>query len=455
MPAQKSSFRDPSGFIFFRDGNLYRQINISYSSHYNFLIHSGLYDLLISKKLLIPHEEVEIFPEKHATAFKIIKPAVIPFISYPYEWSFTQLKMAALLTLEIQKISLESGMTLKDSSVYNIQFFNGKPVFIDTLSFEKYEKGKPWIGYRQFCQHFLAPLTLMRYTDIRLGKLLATFIDGIPLDLASSLLPKKTWLNFGILMNIHLHAKSEKKYADVHSRMKRGEISFNSLFGLIDNLSATISRLNWQLVGTEWAEYYRDTNYCEDAFHHKMEIVTRLIDEINPHTLWDLGANNGLFSRVASNKGIYTIAFDSDPGCVESNYREILRKDERNLLPLLVDIANPSPGVGWQNRERESLQERGPADMALCLALIHHLVITYNIPFERIAEFLSKICNNLAIEFIPKNDSQVQKLLANREDVFEEYDEDYFERSFSVYFGIRKKVPIRFSGRILYLMTKR
>ena len=418
-------------------------------------IESGLYDKLSSKQLLIPHQDVDIPPEDPDNAFKVIKPIQIPFVSYPYEWSFSQLKDAALLTLEIQKISLEYGMTLKDASAYNVQFFEGKPIFIDTLSFERYEPGKPWIGYRQFCQHFLAPLALMQYTDIRLGQMLRTNIDGIPLDLTSRLLPKKTWLNLGILMHIHLHAKSERKYADVHVPVKSREVSKNALLGLLDNLTSTIEKMQWQPEGTEWAEYYQDTNYSSDAFEHKKEIVAHFLEMAHPKMVWDMGANNGLFSRLASNNKIPTIAFDIDPACVELNYREIVKNKEQNLLPLLLDLTNPSPGIGWQNEERDSLIERGPADTVLALALIHHLAISNNVPLDRIAEFFSKICHSLIIEFVPKSDSQVQKLLMNREDIFEEYTQQFFESDFNRYFDIIQRTGLDGSTRILYLMKTR
>lgn len=445
------SFRDPSGFLFFRKGNLYRQINKSYQNHYDELIKSGLYNTLSSRQLLISHEDVDIPPEDQDHAFKVIKPEKIPFISYPYEWSFSQLKHAALLTLEIQKISMEYGMTLKDASAYNIQFFKGKPVFIDTLSFEHYEPGKPWIGYHQFCQHFLAPLALMRYTDIRLGQMLRTSVDGIPLDLTSSLLPKKTWLNLGLLMHIHLHAKSEKKYADVNVPVKSRDVSKNAVLGFLDNLTSTIQKMQWQPKGTEWAEYYQDTNYSQDAFEHKKKVVAHFLELTHPQTVWDMGANNGLFSRLASNSNIPTIAFDIDPACVELNYREIVQSREQNLLPLLQDLTNPSPGIGWQNEERDSLIRRGPADTVLALALIHHLAISNNVPLTRIAEFYSKICQSLIIEFVPKNDSQVRKLLMNRKDIFNEYDEEHFEDIFKRYFNLELKIHIYESERILYL----
>lgn len=449
-----SSFRDPSGFLFLRDKTLYRQINAVYRDHYGKLIGSGLYDILVQKKLLIPHDEVTIPAEKAETAFKIIKPYPLPFISYPYEWCFSQLKEAALLTLEIQKKSLEYGLTLKDASAYNVQFLDAKPVFIDTLSFERYEPGKPWTAYRQFCRHFLAPLALMQYTDIRLGQLFRTSIDGIPLDLASSLLPLRTWFNAGILIHIHLHAKSERKYADVHVPVQPREISRNSLLGLLDNLTTTVEKMHWLPEGTEWAGYYQDTNYSSDSFDHKKEIVNRYLKTVNPKTVWDLGANNGSFSRIASEKGIFTIAFDIDPACVELNYREIVQRNEQNLLPILMDLTNPSPAIGWQHEERSSLVERGPGDMVLALALVHHLAISNNVPLQRIAEFFSTIANSLIIEFVSKHDTQVQKLLANRKDIFNEYNLENFEKSFSQYFTLEEKTPIPKSERILYLYRK-
>ena len=174
--------------------------------------------------------------------------------------------------------------------------------------------------------------------------LLRNNIDGIRLDLTSRLLPGATWLNLGILMHIHLHAKSERNTADVHGPVKSREVSTRGLFGLLDNLTSTIKKMQWQPKGTEWAEYYQDTNYSRDAFEHKKEIVAHFLELANPKTVWDMGANNGLFSRLASNKNIPTIAFDVDPACVELNYREVLKSKEQDLLPLLLDLSNPSPG---------------------------------------------------------------------------------------------------------------
>jgi len=450
-----SSFRDPGGFLFRRDGVLYRQINNSCREHYDCLMQSGLYENLVSRQVLIPHKEVDIPPEQPENVYIIIQPEEIPFVSYPYEWSFSQLKEAALVTLDVERIALEHGMTLKDASAYNIQFHKGRALLIDTLSFERYRDGEPWVAYRQFCQHFLAPLALMAYRDIRLSQLLRVYIDGIPLDLASSLLPGWTWLKPGLAMHIHMHAKSQQKYADTHETIERPKLGRNALLGLLDSLSKAIESLSWRPAGTEWADYYTETNYSAAAFEHKKRVVSEFLNIARPGSVWDLGANVGVFSRLASERGIPTVAFDIDPACVELITHDIRKNNEQNLLPLLLDLTNPSPGIGWQNAERDSLIERGPVDMVFALALIHHLAISNNVPFERIAGFFAEITEYLVIEFVPKTDSQVRKLLANREDVFEDYSQDVFEERFGEQFSIIRKEPIEDSSRVLYLMKAR
>ncbi|MBW1862699.1 MAG: SAM-dependent methyltransferase [Deltaproteobacteria bacterium] len=452
---EHGSFRDPSGFIFHHDGSIYRQINLNYKVNYDHLIASNLYDVLVAEELLIPHKEVDLSFSEFEGAYKIIQPEKIPFISYPYEWCFTQLKDAALTTLSIQKKSLEFGMSLKDSSAYNIQFTKGKPVLIDTLSFEKYKDGQPWIGYRQFCQHFLAPLALMSYTDVRLNKLFRVFIDGIPLDLAKSLLPFKSFFRFSIFSHIHIHAKYQNKFADKYVSPGNKKISHRGILGIIDNLESAIRKLTWSSAGTEWDDYYGKTNYTSDAFQKKRDIVSEFIDRLNPGEVWDIGANTGLFSRIAVEKGIKTISFDVDPACVEKNYLDMKNDSEQNLLPLLLDLTNPSPGLGWQHHERMSILERGPTDTILALALVHHLAISNNLPLDRIAEFLAKLGNSLIIEFVPKSDSQVKRLLSSREDVFPDYTQQGFENNFRKYFQIENAVKIKGTPRTLYLMLMR
>jgi len=450
-----SSFRDPNGFVFFSDGAVYRQINGRYRQDYDHLMKSGLYAALADAGLLILHEEVERSFPKNSEAYKIIKPEPIPFLSYPYEWCFSQLKHAALTTLSIQLKAMAYGMSLKDCSGYNIQFADGKPIFIDTLSFERYQEGEPWVAYRQFCQHFLAPLALMSQTDFRLSSLLRVHLDGIPVDLASRLLPCRTRFKSSLLLHVHLHAMGQQKFAQKTAKPKHRGISRASLAGLFSSLESAVNGLEWKPKGTVWADYYQATNYSDDSMAEKRRIVADYLDKIKPRTLWDFGANTGVFSRLSSSKGIRTISFDFDMACVERNYLESIRNGDKQLLPLVMDLANPSPGIGWHHRERKSLMDRGPAGVVLCLAIIHHLAISCNVPFARLAEFLAASCESLIIEFVPKEDSNVQRLLSIRKDVFMDYTIENFEKEFKQYFSLRSRALISGSGRVLYLFQRR
>jgi hypothetical protein len=453
-----ASFRDPSGFLFQRNGVLYRQVNLSYQADYDLLMQSGLYERLVKGKGLIPHQEVLAEPEIPELAYRVIQPEPVEFISYPYEWCFSQLKDAALLTLAIQKKALDFNLALKDASAYNIQFHKGRAVLIDTLSFEAYQEGQPWVAYRQFCQHFLAPLALMAHRDIRLSQLMRVYIDGIPLDLASSLLPRRTRLNFGLMGHIHLHAAAQQKYSGegaVSPARENQKVSKASLVGLIESLEKTVQGLKWEPRGTEWGEYYDSTNYTREAFDQKTGLVRAFLEKVQPKHLWDLGANTGNFSRLGSELGILTVSSDIDPAAVEKNYREMRKNKETRLLPLLIDLTNPSPGIGWQNQERDSLIERGPVDAVMALALVHHLAISNNVPLADVAQFFARLGHWLIVEFIPKEDSQVQRLLSSRKDIFPTYHKDGFEADFKKYYEIHDCEPIEGSLRTLYLMKRK
>jgi len=446
------SFRDPSGTLFRRNGTLYRQVNNCYRSHYDRLIDSGLYEDLVASGLLVRSEEVDAGLAISDAAYKVIRPEVIPFVSYPYEWCFSQLKDAALLTLEIQRRAMGHGMTLKDSSAYNVQFLGGRAIFIDTLSFEVQEEGRPWAGYRQFCRHFLGPLALMSFKDVRLNQLARIYVDGVPLDMADKLLGLRARRSLSLYLHIHLHAKAQKRYEDKPVDLNARKVSRMALLGLVDSLTGAVRKLKWRARGTEWADYYEFTNYTDEAFEQKKTIVAEMLQTARPREAWDLGANTGVFSKLASDRGIPVIAFDVDPAAVERNYLEIRGGADSCPLPLVMDLTNPSGGLGWANEERMGLVCRGPTDTAMALALVHHLAISNNVPLARIARFFQSICKSLIIEFVPKEDSQVQRLLASRKDVFTDYNRDAFERSFGRYFSIETRRDIEGTKRTLYLM---
>jgi hypothetical protein len=453
--AVEGSFRDPSGFVYTRDDTLYRQVNTAFGKQFEAFITSGLYDELTRGGLLVPHVQVGIELSATADAYAVLRPERIPFISYPYEWSFGQLQDAALLTLEIQERALSKGFTLRDSSAYNVQFYGGKPVFIDTLSFEIQEEGKPWAAYKQFCEHFLLPLTLMSTRDIRCGTLLRTYVDGIPLDFGSRLLPRRSWASLSSVLHLHLHAWAQGRYAGaaVNSAAKGKSMSRASLVRLVQNLKTAVRNLSWKPAGTEWAEYTSDNNYSDEAARSKRALVVNHLTGSGVRTVWDLGANTGEYSRAAREVASQVISFDVDPAAVERNYRRIRTTSETGILPLLLDLTNPSPAQGWAGKERLSLAERGPADALLALALVHHLAIGHNLPLDRIAQYLSCLGRLLIIEFVPKSDSQVKRLLLSRPDIFPAYTKEGFEAAFRREYEINEVSRIADSERWLYCMV--
>lgn len=454
MNTHLASFRDRAGYIFFQNDTVYRAITKYGRDDLDLLTKSGLYDVLVQKKFLIPHAPVTL-KDKPTNAELVIQPEQIPFISYPFEWCFDALRDAALLTLNIQREALQKGLSLKDASFFNVQFRGPHPIFIDTLSFEKRED-KPWVAYRQFCQHFLAPLLIASTVDENFLRTLTAYLDGVPLETASQLLRGSTRWRLGVLMHIIWHAKSQAKYED---KRRVGAALFQHLqnFGLnrqlaiVENLTSLVSSLKPHKKRSEWLDYTTDNNnYSNKADEFKKKIVSNLLSKIAPHQVWDLGGNTGDFSRLATQLGINTVCFDIDPSCVAYNYRRSQQQHDDKMLPLVMDFANPSPAIGWQHQERLSLLDRGPADVVMGLALVHHLRITANIPIHKIAEFFSRVGKKVIVEFVPKTDSMVKRLLTFREDIFDDYTQEAFEAAFARYFKSMTKHAIPESERTLY-----
>lgn len=311
------------------------------------------------------------------------------------------------------------------------------------------------MAYRQFCRHFMAPLALMAYVDPRLGSMFRTCLDGIPLDLAAKLLPSKAKLNLGLTAHIFMHAKADGEPA---RQTKPGaKVSKTAMLALVDSLRRTISGLGWKPGGTPWGDYYADTNYTDKGQASKREILREFLHQIpgEPKTCWDMGANNGEFSQIALDLGLQTVGWDMDHSAVEQAYRWSRQSQAHDFLPLVQDLANPSPSLGWSLAERDSLIKRGPADVLFALALVHHLAIGNNVPLGMIAELLARLTRWLIIEFVPKKDSQVQRILVARRDVFDLYDQDHFEAEFGRCFELVARKPVSEMSRTMYLYRRR
>jgi hypothetical protein len=439
-----SSYRDPSGFVFTYDHEVYRQVNNSFKEHYDSFISSGLYKLLVEKKLLISHAEI---PDDFIGAkdkYKILKPEQLHFISYPYEWSFDMLKDAALLTMIIAKEAMSHGMILKDATPYNIQLHNGRLIFIDTLSFEKYEEGKPWIAYRQFCESFLGPLLLMKYSKQSLHTLQLAYPDGIPLYIIQSLLPWRSKMNMMTYLHIHLHAKFAGKSKGKDER--RAIISSKKLLNLLNSLESLIKSLY----------YYTEAALRNDYLDQKKQIIENWLSSMKGlETGIDFGANEGVFSKLLAAKGIKTIAADGDYAAINKLYKKIITEKETNILPLIIDFSNPSPAIGLNNKERSSfLSSIKDKDIGLALALIHHLSLGKSIPFSHVAELFSVSCKSMIIEFVPKTDPKALQLLLTKKDIYTDYTIENFETVFSKSFKTLEKQIISGTERVLYLMER-
>jgi len=447
-----SSYRDPSGFVFLVNGIYHRQVNAGYADNYDHLMQSGLYDTLVTGRLLIPHEEI---PENLTASpqwYRTLQPQQLPFISYPYEWGFEQLRDAALHTLAVLKQAVEKNMILKDASPYNIQFVQGRPLFIDTLSFEKYDASLPWIAYRQFCESFLFPLYLEHYCGIASGKTLTAWPDGVPAAVTARLLPGKSRFNAGALLHVHLQAGVKKGSTSgrqpVFSRQK--------LTHLILHLENILRKLkSGNNIGSTWSNYYNGTILGHGYLQEKQRLFREYIKELPFHSALDLGANDGYFSKIlAERTGTTVVAVDGDAACIDRMYKTTGKKDG-DLLPLCIDLLHPSPAIGFRNRERTAFHERFRTELVVALALVHHLVLSGNVPLADLPAFLAELSTDaLIIEFVPLEDEKAQELIRHKAQWHLPYDAAAFEACFRGSFSIQQKNIIPGTERILYLMKK-
>lgn len=452
----QASFRDPSGYMFYDGDVLRRAINPIYFRQYNALKDSGFFKTLIKNKLLIPHTQTTVSDQQI-----VITPEPIAFITNPYEWSFEQYKHAALHTLKVHKYALSKGFILKDASAYNVTFHKGSPVFIDTLSFDFYEKDTPWRAYKQFITHFFGPLVLASYHGTEIFKMLQTHIDGIPVKLIASLLPGKSKLSSTIYTNIHLLAKMERTHSeDYKAETKIAKLSIKAQNNIIDNLFDFIKKLSIK-EETEWGNYYDKTNYNDAAFQGKKTLIEDWVTALNPQRLIDIGGNDGTFARTVVTKVPHVIVTDIDSNAVGYNYKQIQQNKETNMLAFVCDVLQPAPGIGLNNSERNSLVERlqdYSPDVTMALALIHHITLSGNVPFDRSAQFFAAFSKHLILEFPTREDSWVSSLLVRKREFmnhFDFYNQEAFEDGYKHYFDIQKKETVPGTKRVLYLLKNK
>lgn len=459
MVANAGSFRDPSGQIFSEDGRIYRSIFAPGVSDFVAARDAGIYAHLIEGGLLLSHEEVAVGAGAPEGTVICLSHPRLPMISYPWEWPFSLLKEAALIHLEAMEMILPQGFWLRDASAFNAQFDGKGVVLIDTLSVGKRIPESPWVAYGQFCSHFLGPLAMAAYGDIRMLSLWRNYIDGFPLDLAAGMVPFLKRYRPGLLMHLTLHARAQatadrKEDIGKTESMKEPKVSDRGLIGLIRSLRRTIQGIWWKRSSKIWEAYGDIRTYQAEDVTKKSEYVDKVVKVLHPCMVWDLGANTGEFSLIAASHGAFVVSIDGDQACTEYLYQRASTGDEsRRILPLTMDLANPSPGLGWDSRERLSLTDRGPADLVLALALLHHLVLSACVPLRMIAKWLGTLGENLLVEFVPPDDPMVQKLIRNRRGEHLPYDLQVFQASFGEIFRFKDQMTLP-NGRTLFLLKR-
>ena len=447
-----ASYKDPAGFVFEQDGIIFRHVNPLYAKAYEQLMASGLYKQLTGAKQLVVHEELKENISGSAAFYKTLLPEPIPFISYAYEWSFDMLKDAALLTLQICKQAIAHGMVLKDATPYNIQFVEGRPVFIDTLSFELYQATKPWIAYRQFCEEFLVPLLLSHYTGSDLGSLLLAYTDGIPVALCARLLPFRSRFNLLSLLHIHLQSGVQSNAQAAHATKSFSKQKF---LHILDHLANGIGSLHAGAAKSTWSDYYVQTIKSKEYLEEKKAVFIRLLKQAPAGSALDLGANTGVFARLLAAHCKQVVACDFDSRAINQLYLDI-KKEPGPILPLVIDISHPTPAIGWENKERASFLQRQQYDLVAALALIHHLVIGKNIPLQQLAACFYTLCKKfLLIEFVEREDEKVKILLERKELAYAHYTRRSFEEVFAHHFDLVTFHVLSDGLRVLYLWRKK
>lgn len=448
MIKEASSFRDPDSSLLYDNSYYYRRISLNYEKHYNHFIESGLKNRLLQEGFILPFDEIIDNFYEGGVSSKVLRTDILPFVSYPYEWSFSQFKEAALLTLKINQLALEYGMILKDASMFNVQFIGCNPVFIDLASFEVYEKDTPWKAYYQFCKHFYGPLFLAAQKNIILPKLLQYFIDGIPLKEVVSLCSWYDFLNSGAFLHLYLHAKGEGK---IVKGVKHNKVAKKQLSNIFTHLESAITSLTIKQKQTVWNNYNQNNNYEIESQQHKVEIIKRFLDQIDGEKALDIGANDGLYSQLLADRGMYTLVVDIDELAVDRAF-----KTQHDLIhPLQMNLVNPTPAIGWNNSERKSFWDRCHVDVIQALAIVHHLVITHDISFDEIAKKLAQHTKYLIIEFVNPEDSQAQILLQNKHNHRLNYNHINFEIGFNSYFNLIDKKSILETKRELFCYERK
>lgn len=465
--ADRGSFRDKVNRVYKYDGRILRGNDAVSGDHFRRLSQEAFFSALLRSGSVVQTHELDPDQDKGAGMVRdegwsvVLEHETIPFVSYPYEWSFSMLRDAALLQLGVLETCMENGWTLKDASPYNVQWRGACPVFIDTGSFEPWVLGEPWIGYRQFCSMFLTPLLFKKHLGIDYIPILRSRLDGIEPHEAAKYFRGLSRLKSGVPSHILLPAmvensisRKERDRAPVQQR-RGGRHSKAMVLGLIQGLKRVVRKLEWNVQHTDWSQYAKNHSYEDSDFILKKSFVEKNASSRHWGSIWDVGCNTGTFSKLVEPYSDFVLAIDGDHDSIEQLYQ--LEKPERGsrILPMVMDLANISPNQGWAGRERQALDNRRKPDLVMCLALIHHVRVSANIPIPHFMDWLRSLGCSVILEFVNREDEMFRKLLATKTVEYPDYNLDNFIAEAQKRYDIIDRQPLKDGHREMFFLRPR
>ena len=450
--AEPGSFRDPDSRVFREGDRILRALSASGEADWERLAATRFFAAAQAEGTIVRTERLDaVTAPVGFEAAATLQHEAVPFVSYPYEWTFSMLRDAASMQLALLRAALGEDMIPKDSSPYNVQWQGSRPVFIDIGSFERLREGEPWAGYRQFCCLYLYPLMLQAYAGLDFQPWLRGSLEGIEPREARAVLRGQRLFRRGVFAHVALHARLERRESDRDTRSEVRRAGFRK--ELIDanaaRLEKLVRKLEWGAGETAWSGYGKRTHYEAPELERKDRFVREACSRQPWRLAWDLGCNDGRYSRIAAEHAGSVVALDGDHATVDALYRSLRAEGEQRILPLVMDLADPSPARGWRGRERVRLEDRGGPDLVLCLALVHHLSIAANVPLAEVVDWLASLGAALVVEFAGREDPMVKRLLSRkRDDSHPDYDVARFEAELSSSFEIVRREEL--ATRTLY-----
>jgi hypothetical protein len=457
---EPGSFRDPASTVFYLDGRVLRGLDGEAAAEWRALQDTRFFPRLLEQGKVCPTEQVPA-PSGDGTWALVLEHERIPFVSYPYEWTFSMLRDAALLHLDILLDALDEGVTMKDGYAYNVQWRGTTPVFIDVVSFERLRGGEPWAGYRQFCQTFLYPLLLQAYKGVAFQPLLRGQVDGIPPDQMRRLFSGRDQLRPGVLKHVTLHSAMQSRMSKAGTQNTREELeaagfSVELNRATVRALRKLVAGLSWRPDASHWADYQQTSTYTDQERAAKSEFVDQALAGRRLGLVWDLGCNDGTYSRIAARHAAGVVAVDVADDVIDGLYRRLRDEGEHRILPLVMNLTDPSPGIGWRGRERAPFFERARPDAVLALALVHHLALAANVPLPEVVDWLRSLDARVVVEFVDPADPMAERLLGNlKPGIHDAYQREAFERLLGERFDVERRLELPSGTRTLYAAVPR